>query len=172
MPLKNPLQLKNGSLQINGVDKAGQVTKVKLIEHKSKVEEYQPAGAFAPIEANFGMEKPEFGFTMVHRDNTVDSLVGILNDSGTSFLFSGALNDDESTNYRQLSIEVEGAISSHAPGDMEPGTKGEVEYTITDIRYYREVMDGQETFRFDRRNIDIAVGGVSQTASAKAAMRL
>lgn len=55
---------------------------------------------------------------------------------------------------------------------MEPSAKGEVEYTITDIRYYREVMDGQETFRFDRRNIDIAVGGVSQTASAKAAMRL
>lgn len=172
MPLKNPLQLKNGSLEVNGVHKAGQVTKVKLVEHKTKRESYTPAGAFTEIEANFGMEKPEFGFTMVHRDKEVDSLVGILNDSGTKMLFSGALNDDESTNYSQLSIEIEGAIHEHSPGDMEPGTKGEVEYLVSDIRYYREVMDGQATFEFDRRNLVCAVGGVSQTESARAAMRL
>lgn len=170
MALKQPKVLSNFNLYLDGQSKAGRCDTVKLPDITILTEDHRGGGMDAPAKIDIGMEPLTLEFTMSEYDPAVLRLVGLSSNAPLQLTFRGYTNDGQGDEGNVV-IQARGKITQKSPGEVTPGKKNTISYTVN-LVYYRESVDGETVNEIDVLNARRIVGGVDQLAAMRAALAL
>lgn len=158
--------LRNTTIFVDRVSKIGQANEITLPVPTEKMEELRNAGMVMPIDVPMGYEKPEAGFKLTAFDPQVIVLFGLAVGQEREFMATGALAHEDGTVVNATAY-IRGRLMKNDHGSWKPGDPGENDHSIT-LRYYKLEVEGRVLI--EMTPFDVSIGGVSQTASVRAAL--
>ena len=167
-PTETPRYLfRNFNVWLDGVSYLGQAHEIDLPNPKVKTTDYEAAGMVMPIELQQGFEKIEGKVKMPTLHPSALALFGLKIGDIRSFMATGAFVDEDGTVHSCV-VHMWGFLKEVKLDTWKIAEKKmDTEYHIS-LRQFDLEMDGQPVLSMSPT--DVSVGGVSQTASVRAAL--
>ncbi len=167
-----PYTLKAFNLYVDGRGFAGRVEEVTPPKMSVKGDDHLSGGMIAPLEMDMGLEKLEISGTMTEHNWFILKAFGIFNAKNTLFTLKGGLGDDSSPS-AVIPVEMicRGSIKEIDQGTFKQNEKSQQKWTAA-LRYYRQLVNGEEVHEVDIMNMIRKIDGVDQVEALRNAIGL
>lgn len=168
--MKMPKILKSFNLFVDGENQVGVVVDITRPKITRKTEDYAPGGGMTEMTIVHGFEKLEMEITSKGYDadllRSMSSTIG-----GKILRYQGALQQEDSGEYRELKGEARGRIIEADPGSDKQGEGGEHKFKLA-LVYWKETVDGEEVLELDVLGNKASFGGKDERAGLRKALGL
>jgi len=162
--------LKNMNLFVDGRGKAGKVEELNPPKITLKTEEHRGGGMDIPIEIETGMEKLEFGFSLLSFDKEVLKLFGLSAGNSTELTIRGALESEDGTT-TPVKFNLKGKLKELDYGNWKPGDKAPLKCMVA-LKYYKLTHGSDVIHEIDVEGMTRIIDGNDQLAEQRTALGL
>lgn len=159
-----PKLLKNFNLFVDGRGYAGLIEELTLPKLTMKMEEYQGAGMFAPVEIEMGMEKLEMDMTLAEVNPRIMKLFGLSNGDEFEFTIRGVQRGNGLP--QSVVIHTRGIFKEFDFDAWKASEKSTIKCSIACSSYEMRI-DGIVIMNINPITMTREVDGVNQLAIAK-----
>ena len=167
-----PRMLKNFNLFIDGVGFIGRCEEVTLPKITHKMEEFQGAGMFAPVEIDMGLEKLEMEVSLKEFSPEILKEIGTADVAGIPLRFvAAAVSDDSENTTDAIEIFTRGRYRELDLGSAKAAEASTMKASVA-LTYFKYILNGEDIIEIDTVNMIYNVGGVDRLEAQRAALSL